>query len=315
MAALNPADFSTKWTFPPDTKEGKKLKLEAIYGAPVVSSDTVYFAGYDGNVYALGITSGNQVWNQPFKTGGPIIGGLALADGTIFVGSDDGKLYALDPKDGGKKIEPFNAGDGIWATPLVKDSVLYVPSVNGKLFALDIQTLKPVWERPFEADAGLITDPVLADADTLLVGGIDRKLYALSPATGDLKWSFTADNWFWGRPLAAGGKIYAPNLDKRVYALAVDSGDPVWNQPFETEAPVRSSPLLAGNVLIVVDRAGNVYGLDPATGNQKWGPVILSETVLANPLLLEDKVLIVAQGGKLFLIDPATGASSPVGVR
>jgi len=323
MAALDPADFTRRWVFPPDTEQGKKLKLEAIYGTPVATKDSVYFGGYDGNVYALSSLDGSLRWS--FPTGGPIIGGVALLDpdpkehperARLFVGSDDGKLYALDPEDGSQKHEPFDAGDSIWATPLVAGSVVYVPSVNGKLYALDEQTLQPVWDKPFEAGAGLVTDPVLADENTILVGGIDKSLYALDTGNGKVKWSFAANNWFWGRPLVADGKAYAPNLDGGVYALDASTGKPVWDQPFKGAEAVRSSPLLAANVLVVADKAGNVYGLDPATGVPKWsGPAVLAKTVLADSILLQDQVLVLAQGGNLFRIDPRAGVSSLVQVK
>ncbi len=313
---------TARWLFPPATVEGKRLKLEAIYGTPVVTGGTVYFAAYDGNVYALNAADGSLVWG--FATHGPIIGGVALdqrgTEGqepvakTLFVGSHDGKLYALDPKDGSLRGS-FDAGDSIWATPLVAGQVVYVAAVNGKLYALDVDSLKPIWDRPFKADAGLITDPVLADKDTVLVGGIDRTLHAVSAGSGEEKWSFKADNWFWGRPLVAGSKVYVPNLDKKVYALDATTGKPLWGEPFKAAAPLRSSPLLAGDILIVVDKAGNVYGLDPVAGAQKWGPQILAKTVLSDPLALDDSVLIVAQGGDLFRIDPAGGASAAVEVR
>ncbi|HEU4760007.1 MAG TPA: PQQ-binding-like beta-propeller repeat protein [Dehalococcoidia bacterium] len=311
-----------RWVFPPDTTEGRRIKPVAIYGTPVLAGGDLYFGAYDGKVYALNASDGTPVW--PFTTGGPIIGGIApdvrggqdqaTAVSTLFVGSDDGKLYALDPKDGRVKAT-FDAGDSIWTTPLVAGSVLYVAAVNGKLFALDSESLKPVWDRPFKADAGLVTDPVLADKDTVLVGGIDRTLYAVGAASGQKKWSFKADNWFWGRPLVADGTVYAPNLDKNVYALDLATGKPAWPTPFKAQAPLRSSPLLAAGVLIVVDRTGDVYGLDPATGALKWGPQLLNRTVLSDPLAFGDSVLIVAQGGDLFRIDPSGGAPAPVEVR
>lgn len=315
MAALDPEDFSALWVFPPDTEVGRRIDLEAIYSTPVLTGGAVYFGAYDKNVYALSAEDGARRWVSP--TGGPIIGGVTVADGTVYVGSDDGKLYALNAEDGKEKISPFDTGDSIWATPLVADGIVYVPSVNGKLYALDAQTFDPVWEQLFEADAGLITDPVLADEDTLLVGGIDRTLYALDPDTGKERWSFDeADNWFWGRPLVVDSTIYVPNLDGNVYALELATGEPAWEQPFEAEESVRSSPLLAGDVLVVVDRKGNVYGLDPATGELKWsGPTILDETVLSDPIFREDGVLIVAQGGDLFRIDPTAGASQALEVR
>src|SRR3972149_4580853 len=47
LSALKTDDFSRVWTFP--SGEGKpEIKLEAIYGAPLVIDGTVYLAGYSG---------------------------------------------------------------------------------------------------------------------------------------------------------------------------------------------------------------------------------------------------------------------------
>jgi len=190
-------------------------------------------------------------------------------------------------------------------------------------------------------------DPTLADDDTLLVGGIDSKLYALDPKTGDEKWSFEGGNWFWGRPLVYGDTVYIADLDGNVHALGLDDGNPLWPEAFKTDAAVRSAPLLAGETLVIVDRSGNAYGVDPDNGTQQWGPTLLGKTVLSDPFLLERTastgtdsspsatpagespsptseasptaaagegesetvVLIVAQGGDLCTIDPANGSA------
>ena len=99
------------------------------------------------------------------------------------VASDDGRLHVLDPQSG-QLVNAFDAGDSIWAAPLLADDVLYVASVNGKLHALDAETLDPVWESPFEADQGLISDMVPA-GDAVLVGGLDRTLHSVAAATGE----------------------------------------------------------------------------------------------------------------------------------
>ncbi|MDO8615166.1 MAG: PQQ-binding-like beta-propeller repeat protein [Dehalococcoidia bacterium] len=324
MAALNQDGMSVKWVFPPDTSEGKKLDLEGIYGSPVVTADTIYFGAYDGNVYALSTQDGSQRWG-PFETGGPIVSGVAArAAGAaqtidrLFVGSEDGRVYALDPNNKGAVVHTFDAGDPVWATPLVTESAVYVATVGGRLFALDPETLDPLWAAPFKADAALLTDPVLADKNTVLVGGIGKQLYAVDASDGSEKWSFKAGSWFWGRPLVDGGIVYVPNLDHKVYALNVADGSNAWQQPFQAEASVRSSPLLAGSVLLIVDRHGNVSGLDPRTGKSVWsGPSILAKAVLSDPLLLPDtpaEVLIVAEGGDLFTVDPQAGSTRLVEV-
>src|SRR3989304_669244 len=125
MAALDPEDLSVKWVFPPDTDEGNNMDLEGIYAAPVVDGDTIYFGAYDGNVYALNADDGTALWR--FETGDPVTGALALKDGRLYAGSNDGRLYALDnpswhngcpPPD---QVPSFDTGSSIWASLLLVD--------------------------------------------------------------------------------------------------------------------------------------------------------------------------------------------------
>jgi outer membrane protein assembly factor BamB len=102
--------------------------------------------------------------------------------------------------------------------------------------------------------------------------------------------------------------VIAGSLDGKVYAVESATGESPWVRPFDTSAPVRAAPVLAGNKIIVVDREGHVYGLDPDDGTQ--APAVdldLTGDVLADPLLMPDgSVLIVTTGGDVVRIDPQT---------
>ncbi len=298
MASLDPDTLAVNWTFPPDNevqcgaKPPKKENLEAIYGAPLVKDDSLYFGGYDGNIYALKRADGSCLWK--FETKGPIVGGLALDGDTLYAGSDDGYLYVIDRLSGASKNGPFDTGDSIWSTPLIDDTDckstgstprpdckrIYVPNVGGKMLALQTDTLHLAWSSPFQTGAGLITDPVLA-GDVLLIGGIGQKLFGVDAKTGKQLWEapLGAGNWFWGKPLVNGTTAYVPNLDHKVYAVDVKTGKPVWDQPFEASDVVRSSPVMLGGSLIVIDGNGNVYSLDPSTGKQKLPAPVVPFTI------------------------------------
>ena len=309
IAALDPDDLAVKWVFPPDTEEGKRLDLEGVYGAPVVSAGVVYVGAYDGNVYALDAESGAPLWR--FETQDPIVSSLSVKDDTLYFGSTDGFFYAIDttactntcPASG---VRTFDTGDSIWASPLVIDDVIYVPAMSGRLYALDPGTLEEVEGFRFETAAGLTMDPTLANDDTLLVGGIDKELFALDPVSGDQLWNepFKGGNWFWGKPLVDGDTIFVADLDGNVHAVGLSGGQPQWASPFKTEAAVRAAPVLAGDKLVVVDRHGNVYALDPVDGALKWGPTLLGKTVLSDPFLLERPSLL--DGGDLTLPSPVS---------
>ena len=85
-----------------------------------------------------------------------------------------------------------------------------------------------------------------------------------------------------GRPLVDLGTVYAPSLDGNLYALDAVTGSLKWT--FPALGPVRSAPLLAGGLLMVIDKDGQMFGLDPASGKAAWGPTVLNKTVLCRTL-------------------------------
>jgi outer membrane protein assembly factor BamB len=320
-------DLFGRLLFPPEPNV-EDIDTEALYGDTAVVGDRIFVPTYDNRLYAIDF-DGLQVWPGPFEAGGQLIGGVIfvpeedgvegdgvdgeLPAGTVYFGSEDGKLYALEA-DRGIQEWFFETDDGIWSTPAFFEGLLYVTSLDGNLYVLDADTGALQWK--FETDAGIAATPVIDEAERLvIVGGFDSKLRAINIDTQQERWSFGADNWFWTTPLVADGIVYAGSLDGNVYAVDIATGRSAWAQPFETEQLVRSAPALAGGVLVVADGDGNVFGIDPETGVDVFiGSIPLPDKVLADPLVrvgLGDDgeapaeiVLIVTTGGELYEIDP-----------
>ena len=58
------------------------------------------------------------------------------SDGTVYVGSHDKKLYAINGKSGVKLWE-FETGDKVISSPAIgSDGTVYVGSQDGKLYAI-----------------------------------------------------------------------------------------------------------------------------------------------------------------------------------
>jgi eukaryotic-like serine/threonine-protein kinase len=53
----------------------------------------VYVGSGDNSLYAVDARTGNKLWS--FATGAAIISSPAVANGVVYVGSYDGKLYAF----------------------------------------------------------------------------------------------------------------------------------------------------------------------------------------------------------------------------
>ena len=63
----------------------------------------------------------------------------AVANGVMYVGSDDHKVYALDAATGATKWT-ITTGDSVRSSPAVSNGVMYVGSGDHKVYALDAAT-------------------------------------------------------------------------------------------------------------------------------------------------------------------------------
>ena len=85
--------------------------------------------------------AGVKLWE--FKTGSFVISSPAIGpDGTVYIGSADKKLYAINGKSGVKLWE-FETGDIIWSSsPAIgSDGTVYVGSMDSKLYAIKTESL------------------------------------------------------------------------------------------------------------------------------------------------------------------------------
>lgn len=292
---------------------GGQFRAGMFYAPPTIGNGTVYVAGYNGVVYAIDGRTSDDLWK--YDTGSPIVGGIAIDNGTLFVGTSDGLLYALNAnataaegtlRDG---FEPFQAGDKIWSTPTVSDGVVYFGSLDHNLYALDAGTGKPVWNGPFRT-GGAITSPALVVNSVVYIGSFDAKLYAVDAATGTQKWVFEeATNSFWSKPVYDQGVLYACSLDHKVYAVDAESGNltSAWPGPFDVGSPVNASPVIVNDTLVVASDNGLVYGIALDTGKERWAHIDLKVKVFAPLCASAGKVYLNGQDNRLYRIDVASG--------
>src|ERR1700744_6197894 len=80
-----------------------------------------------------------------FHTGGEVVSSPAVFDGVVYVGSNDGKLYAIDQQTGTQKWS-FAAKSRIPSSPAVSGGLVYFPSYDGNFYAVDAATGQQRWK-------------------------------------------------------------------------------------------------------------------------------------------------------------------------
>ena len=87
---------------------------------------------------------GTVLWE--FETGDAVSSPAIGSDGTVYVGSADNKLYAINGKSGDKLWE-FETGSQVNSSPAIgSDGTVYVGSWDNKLYAINGKSGVKLWE-------------------------------------------------------------------------------------------------------------------------------------------------------------------------
>jgi eukaryotic-like serine/threonine-protein kinase len=250
--------------------DGRLHTLDAATGAPLWKFAT----GGERRFEARGLhgaTPRTQTIADPYDI---YLSSPAAVGGTVFFGSSDGHVYALDAANGALRWKQ-RTGDVVHASPAVADGLVVVGSWDGGLYAFDAASGAPRWRFQSGLDPamhnqqGFQSSPAIVDG-VVYVGCRDAHLYAIDAASGQERWRFsTGASWVVGSPAMAGGRVYFATSDSSlVHALDAKTGAPVWQQ--QAKAYMFSSPLLAGDVLLIGLLNGTLQALDAARGAELW---------------------------------------------
>jgi len=114
----------------------------------------------------------------------------AVADGVVFVGSGDGRVYVLDASDGAVKWN-YTAGGDVASSPAVANGMAFVGSYDGKVYALNVSDGALVWS--YATSAMVVSSPAVENG-RVYVGSYDHHFYAFGDSSGEQAFSvaFTA---------------------------------------------------------------------------------------------------------------------------
>ena len=112
-------------------------------------------------------------------------------DGTVYVGSRDAHVYALDAATGRKKWDYPTSKSWVNGTPAVANGLVYAATSDSSRFmALDARTGRLRWN--FDAKAYVFSSAALAGG-LAYFGSHNGKLYAVDAKSGALAWEFRTE--------------------------------------------------------------------------------------------------------------------------
>lgn len=238
-----------------------------VRSPPAVAADgTIYFGSDARKIHAVD-PSGKL--RDAFPVKGRVWAAPLLADGRVFVGSDDQRFYALEWRDGRLALAwQHRTRDFVLGSALPIGSDVVFGSWDGGLYRLRRPDGRLRWRYRCRGDVES-SAALSRDRRTIYVGSRDRKLHAVSSA-GRRRWWMRAGDSVNSTPaVGADGTIFVGSDDGRLYAVS-PRGERRW--AFRAEADILSSPALhpSGETVYVGSHDGRLYAIDARTGQPRW---------------------------------------------
>ena len=228
-----------------------------------------------------------------YTTQGIIQSSPTVDNETVYFGSSDGNIYAIDAIKGTLK----------WKFPHDPASYSSVAVSMNKVFI---------------AFTGCDTE--------------DASLYSLDSANGELRWTFRIGPKYPGQgggqssPVVVDGIVYVGSSgptaeDNKLYAINADNKDLIWAKeiidPNENRKGVFSSPVVTENNVIVgtwgsCNTCPTLFAFNRSTGTQKWSAIVSTPYIFPAPSTANGVVYVRSGGaghsGDLIAYDEETGA-------
>ena len=224
LYARDRLDGTGVWAFPPEFDEPLE---EALWSAPVVDGEKVFFTAMDHNVYAVDLAQGGQIWMASRDSGGAIADSPVLADNLLLVGTFAHELIAYEG-DRGREAWIFDADHWIWGSPTVEDGVAYFGDLAGQLYAIDTERGSAIWN---ETLASRISASPAIDSDRIFVASESGTLFARELSSNRDLWSIPMDADLHTAPLVVGNTVIVATNggEPLLCAFDVENGNERWS--------------------------------------------------------------------------------------
>jgi outer membrane protein assembly factor BamB len=267
---------------------------------------------FRGDPSLRGVASGSfpsraeLLWKAP--TGAAIASSPVVADGKVFVGSDDQHLHCVALEDGAPRWV-FETGDMIEAPPLVHRGSVYFGSSDFFFYALDAQTGELRWKHE-------VGDKILGGANWIdapggeeswiVVGCYDNKLYCFD-TDGEVQWEYLTDNYVNGTPAVWGTEIVFGGCDAVLHVVDGHTGEAAYQVEVGDSCHIAGSAGVADGKAFFGHYGNEFVCLDWRASKIDWRYGDSRFAFFSSPAIYEGRVVFGGRDKKLHCVDQATG--------
>ncbi|RYD59859.1 MAG: pyrrolo-quinoline quinone [Sphingomonadales bacterium] len=299
-----------------DTVKEDGNKPARFGGGASVEGDRVFASNGLGDLVALNAADGTEIWRK--RPGGPLRGSPTVANGNVYVITQDNQLFALT-QDNGTVSWTASASletQGVFGVgaPASASGTVIAGFSSGELNAYRYENGRSLWAEVLSRSSISTSVSSLSDIDAAPVihqgrayaVGQGGRMVAIDVASGQRMWEQNIAGI--STPWAADEWLFVVTDDARLLAISRGSGKVRWISQlthYRNEKKLKGEyswvgPVLAGGKLILGNSEGELVFVSPADGSvtstmDVKQPITLPLVVANNTLyVLDDKGQLTA---------------------
>jgi outer membrane protein assembly factor BamB len=287
----------------------------SLYGGGIAYDDgRIYATNGLGYVAALDSRTGGILWKV--RPGGPLRGAPTVANGAVYVMSQDNQIYSLKESDGSTNWSAAASLEiaGVFgsASPAFAQGTVVAGFSSGELNAYRYENGRQVWQDALQRTSirtsvstlsDIDADPVIDGGQVFAVGQGGR-MVALELTTGQRQWELNIAGI--ATPWVAGDWIFVVTDEAKVICIYRSNGHIRWIAQlpqFERPKAKRgeidyTGPILAGNRLVLAGSNGALINIDPATGSFQ-NQLTVGAGVSVAPVVADGTLYVLDNAGRL----------------
>jgi outer membrane protein assembly factor BamB len=255
--------------------------------------------------------SGNLLWRS--RVSSEVLSAPTATAAQVVVRSGDSRVFGLDARDGRQLWEYQSPPQSLIlrATPglvVVDEAAMISGFPGGRLTKLDLRDGSLLWDIAVATPRGNnelermtdIAGTPLLDGPNVCAVAFQGRIGCYDTEKGSQVWARSASSA--GSIVADAQNVYYTEADGTVVAYDKGSGASVWRQEKLLLRSV-SSPVLAGDWLMVGDYQGYVHVLSRSDGGFVGRVATDGSAIVTDPLQLGDRVFVQTERGGLYAID------------
>jgi len=315
---------SLKKIWSADIGKGSTARIP-LTAQPIVVDGQVFTLDTDSSLTGFNAENGKRLWRTDVmdrrEDDTVISGGIAYADGFVYVTNGYNEILSVDSKTG-QIAWRVDLPAPSRAAPTILDGRIFVNTLDGKLLTLSATDGTVLWEYAgISETAGLIGAASPAANRQIVVSAFSSgEITALRVQNGSVAWSDNLSNVrtlgglsslsdIRALPLIDKGLVVAISFGGRLVAIDERSGARVWQR----EIGGSDTPWVAGNHLYVISSENELIALGRDTGSVRWItqlPKYIGDesATWSGPIFAGGNLIVAGTDGQVVQIDPETGS-------